>query len=1523
MNPVTFLNPAGLFLLLGYIPILILHILKPRRVESIVSSAMLWKADVVAATAARPWSRLRRSWLLLAQLLVVTLLALAWANPVMKKPSPLADHTVVVLDTSASMGAIEGETSRLDVAKEEAANVWQELPSGAKISLVLAGPQPRVLVTATTNQSTFENAVDEVEVAPGPADLAQAMTLAEGLETPEARLGIVLVSDGGHTEQELAGLPLGVTHRPVGSESQNQAITSLTVDPSAEGLGVTVVAEQSRGGPTTVLLTVSVDGDPKRVLDIELQEGQPTITELDVPNGEQVVASISAVSSDDTDSEDSDTPELASASDLLAIDNQAFATARDQRSTTVALVGDPTPFLEAMVAAQQGVEVVDNSKTVADLVIYSGVDVPEDINQPFVAIRPPSGLPGITVDGDIEGPIPTLVANNDSLLAGLDLSSVRIGPSQQVASNGAETLVGAEGAPLLLRGTRNGVPFIYWAFEPADSTLPVDLAFPVLGQRMFQELTRSTTVPPSVTVGTALPVPAGRSSIVRGPDGEETEISPQVGGTTVDTPGLWTISQVDGPSRTVAANVGRQEFLIDPLPVAETSPRPLRPGEELPTTSTSLRWLLILGATALAIWEWLLTRRRLGVPGWQWKSANGLRVVAAILLAGTLIGVAVPLRTNEVATVFVLDRSDSVGRSGQTAGLDAVLAAAEASPGDGKLGVVVSADGSRVEQLLLGADQSSGQATAEVVGSRSDLSSGLRLAGALLPEDARRRVVVVSDGRATSGDTVAEAEALGQRGIPVEFIPLDRVIQADAAVTSVQTPRAVGEGETITIDTTVESSLAQDATAVLIRNDEPVTSKPVSLEAGSNRISFTDTPDTTGLLYYEVRIETNLDDLPQNDVGSSSVEIEGPSQVLIVEGSEGAGFELSQALAAEGLQVDVVKPEDLPPLERLGGYKSTVLVDVSLDSFSPSQQQSLRVATEQLGRGLVTIGGTQSFGLGQYRDSELEEVLPVVSDVLDPTKQPTLAQVMAVDTSGSMAERQAGGPAKIDIVRVAATRAFTSLGPQDEAGLIGTDTQSRWILELQPRPEDGVINDELSELQPNGGTDLSDVIPTAQESLTRSDAGIKHLIVFSDGFTGGDVLREMRRQAEAARAAGITVSVVATGVAAAQDMAPIAAAGGGRFYAVQDLNLLPEILLQETIIASRSFVTEGEFIPTVTGRSPATDGLTETPPLFGYVAATSKGTARTIMRIGDADDPLLVTWQAGLGRSTAWTSDSTNRWSGAWVNWDGYVTFWNQVVRDTFPAETSAAVRATVDDDELRIRAETDGEVTGNKVEATVTGPTGDSQIVELSEVAPGVYEGNTLVEQAGSYAVGVISGVAGEAETVGTDVANFSYASEYRPGSTNTELLEQLSLASNGRGVISPEAAFDTDGLSAGKRSTPLASLLLIVAAILWLVAAFLSRFWFSAKPPIRRRSTSRASTQGQRGRSTSMLRRRRRPLREQADHQDGTPDPPELNEPAESFTESAVTPAPEPEAVGPTAATTFEALLKAKRDNASDDGE
>ena len=55
----------------------------------------------------RPWQRLRRSLLLLLQLLLVVILALLAARPFLERPAGLARDLVLIVDTSASMGATD------------------------------------------------------------------------------------------------------------------------------------------------------------------------------------------------------------------------------------------------------------------------------------------------------------------------------------------------------------------------------------------------------------------------------------------------------------------------------------------------------------------------------------------------------------------------------------------------------------------------------------------------------------------------------------------------------------------------------------------------------------------------------------------------------------------------------------------------------------------------------------------------------------------------------------------------------------------------------------------------------------------------------------------------------------------------------------------------------------------------------------------------------------------------------------------------------------------------------------------------------------------------------------------------------------------------------------------------------------------------------------------------------------------------------------------------------------------------
>src|SRR5436189_3886663 len=113
-------TPLALLGLLFVPAVLAMYLLKLRRTEAIVPSTLLWQRLVADVEANAPWQRLRRSLLLLLQLLLVLLLAFLAARPFIERPAALARDLVLVIDTSASMGATDASPTRLDAAKAAA-----------------------------------------------------------------------------------------------------------------------------------------------------------------------------------------------------------------------------------------------------------------------------------------------------------------------------------------------------------------------------------------------------------------------------------------------------------------------------------------------------------------------------------------------------------------------------------------------------------------------------------------------------------------------------------------------------------------------------------------------------------------------------------------------------------------------------------------------------------------------------------------------------------------------------------------------------------------------------------------------------------------------------------------------------------------------------------------------------------------------------------------------------------------------------------------------------------------------------------------------------------------------------------------------------------------------------------------------------------------------------------------------------------------------------------------------------------
>jgi Mg-chelatase subunit ChlD len=1411
-----FANPAAWWLALLTVPVIVLHILRPRRTATVVSSTFLWRALERPVTSATPFKRLRPSWLLLLQLLAVVLAAGAVANPMRVEEAPLAPHTVFIVDTSGSMAALDGQPDRVADAVARARQLRDDLPTGGVASVISAGPVPQVKLSSSPDPGAFTDALATIEAQPGRADFAAAFALAAGLETADAPIGFVLLSDGGLTVEEQRLLPPGTTYERIGDDDTNRGIVALSATPNEDGsLHLTATVAHRGGPPATQTLRLDVDGRTVERAEIELRRGREVTVETDAPAGDRVEAFLEG-------------------EDLLAADNRRWAVTSRRQEVAIHLAGEQDAFVLALLQAIGGVDLVEDP-TDADLVIYDRTPVPEGVSTPFLAIAPPGGAPGVQVAGVVEQPVVTLIAGDDPLVQGLDLDAVAIAQAQRVSSPTAEVLAGAEAAPLLLRGRAGTVPFLYLSFAVADSNLAVQVAFPILGDRILAELTGAALPPTDIEVGDPLPVGAPSTVTVTDPLGRITVVPPGTPAPRADQPGFWTVTAENRPTNAVAVNPAAAETELSPVPSLPTERRVLRPGESPPESRTSFRPLVIVVLLAALVLEFLLARRAVGVGRLQWRVSVALRAATAACLVVALLGVGVGRSADRVATVFVVDVSDSMGTSGRNAAFDWVREALTHQDGGALAGVVLFGGDARIEALLR-EELTLGQPAVQVDPSRTDLAGALRLGGAVLPDDARRRVVLLSDGRATQGDAAAEAARLAEAGVGVDVVLVDEVGGADVAVARVDVPSLVRVGEAVPIEVVLESSFAGPAVVNLTQGDQLVSSQEVALVVGRQTVRFTDTGAAGGSRRYEVEVLAAADTVDENDLGFAAVPVEGAASVLVVEGVEGEGSGLAAALEAGGILSTVVSAAGLPPLEELVSFSAIVLVDVDERQLTARQVGALNGAVRDAGRGLVTIGGDQSYGLGGYYTSDLEGLLPVVSEILDPKRRQTVAQVLAIDTSGSMgachcaegqfaSNRADGGVNKTDISRAAAAATIGALSENDEVGVLAFNVADRWVIDLQKLPPQDVVNRGLQGLNPDGGTNPSTSLATAAEALRESNASLKHIILFTDGFTAPEILGQLAEDAADLAAEGITVSVVATGEGAATDLRDVADGGEGRFYPGRDLQQIPEIIMEEAIIASRDFVNEGSFLPVVTSSDPVVARLEAAPPLLGYVATSAKPAAQTLLRIGPDEDPLLATWQVGLGRATSWTSDASDRWSQLWADWDGYVDFWATVVKDTFPRATGDGVSAIVDDGILRIRVEPTDDVDADSAIARITSPGLASTEVALQRVDADAWVAEVPVTEPGTYVIGT-SLVAADGSTVnGSVLTSQSYAREYRPGVPDGAALARLAEAAGGRTDLAPEQAFDALDLSAGERRTDLTRWFLWAAVALFPLAVILSR--------------------------------------------------------------------------------------------------
>ncbi len=141
-NPLLIAFPLGLAAFALLIPLIIIYLRKPKPTEKTIPSLMFLIKELHKEKRYAFFRRLMRNLILILQLLILAALAFSVAEPFMKISKDIAaKNTVIVIDGSASMQALEGTSTRFENAKSKAKS-----KISGKTSVVLALDQPVVML---------------------------------------------------------------------------------------------------------------------------------------------------------------------------------------------------------------------------------------------------------------------------------------------------------------------------------------------------------------------------------------------------------------------------------------------------------------------------------------------------------------------------------------------------------------------------------------------------------------------------------------------------------------------------------------------------------------------------------------------------------------------------------------------------------------------------------------------------------------------------------------------------------------------------------------------------------------------------------------------------------------------------------------------------------------------------------------------------------------------------------------------------------------------------------------------------------------------------------------------------------------------------------------------------------------------------------------------------------------------------------------------------------------------------------
>ena len=834
-------------------------------------------------------------------------------------------------------------------------------------------------------------------------------------------------------------------------------------------------------------------------------------------------------------------------------------------------------------------------------------------------------------------------------------------------------------------------------------------------------------------------------------------------------------------------------------------------------------WAL-LGIAGIALGVWA-TRKRWRNLSQGDRLALLARAGALALLCLALAGPRFASGASERFIYFLVDRSASVGVEPSEL-LRIVQALAQ--PAEGVSYGLMSFGAEPLIETSFAPSFSSAEFQTEPNATATDIAKAIRLALETLPRTGRREIILFTDGQMTSGEIYSVLARARREGVPIHVWPLGGDF-SEVWLYDLQVPAEVPLGVPFSLRVEVGATARGTGTILLYRNGELIQTVSIGYDPGIQEVRLTDQLETPGAFAYRVYLKADNDRLRENNELVGVTIVPGGPQVLIIERSGGEST-VARLVRSSGLSFEQKELSELTALP-LAEYKVIILNNIPMGQLTKDTRRALKNFVADLGGGLWVIQGREAVaGLEEQTGPELadlEELLPVSYLAPEPYQIPGLALVFVMDRSGSMGD-PAGGVPKIEILKRAALRSLDVLDPEDWVGLIAFDTDFDWIVPLKPLGDRRDFQSSIQRLNANGGTDLYFALRSAFETLEKTSARVKHILVFTDGHNNTRREREYRELYE--RFQKSTVRVSALGIDRAPNeefLMELTTAGRGRYQRVREFTDLPVFSLREVRRIARLRWIEGQSLV----RALALERAEDVPPVRGYVLTHERPGAQTVLVAVPDENPLLAFKRYGLGHVAVLNTDLEGDGAPEWLRWSGLSQLFAESLAQLYrsiPHQGELTVQTVLGDESVEIIAdirEQDRWISDAELYTQLTGP-GQRRDIVLSPVAPGRYRAQLEGIPQGQYTLRIEAKRAGQILNEITKLVAVPYAKEYRHVGLNSDLVSEITRMTGGE-ILERTVLPRPSGKVAQETYRALWPWVLVIALGLFLADLALRKLW------------------------------------------------------------------------------------------------